>query len=111
MLATAACAAVADARLPVEAHPTALRLVSFALDIATPAGLSLNENVGLTESFFTYNVVNFRSLPRLFAFCNGVNPELILTILFLFLIGNNSKYLQYVFSVLDSKVSLFIESG
>jgi len=36
----------------VDAHPTELKPNSFAFEIATPAGLSLNENVGLTESFF-----------------------------------------------------------
>ena len=54
MFAFAACAAVADARLPVDAHPTDSKPNSFALDIATPAGLTLNENVGLTESFYMY---------------------------------------------------------
>ena len=39
------------ARFPVEAHPTADNPNSFAFEIATPAGLSLNEKVGLTESF------------------------------------------------------------
>ena len=52
IFAFAACAAVADARLPVDAQPTDSKPNSFALDIATPAGLSLNENVGFTESFF-----------------------------------------------------------
>ena len=39
------------AKLPVDAHPTADKPNSFAFEIAIPAGLSLNENVGLTESF------------------------------------------------------------
>ena len=46
------CAVVADAKLPVDAYPTELKPNSFALEIATPAGLSLNGNVGLIESFF-----------------------------------------------------------
>ena len=56
MLAFAACAAVADARLPVEAQPTDFNPNSFAFDIATPAGLSLKEKVGFTESFFMYRL-------------------------------------------------------
>ena len=36
----------------IDAQPTAVNPSSFALDIATPAGRSLNENVGFTESFF-----------------------------------------------------------
>jgi len=59
----AACAAVADARLPVDAHPTELKPNSFAFEIATPAGLSLNENVGLTESFFMYRLFRPIFLP------------------------------------------------
>ncbi len=47
---------MADAKLPVDAHPTAVNPSSFAFDIATPAGLSLNENVGFTESFFMYKL-------------------------------------------------------
>ena len=42
MFAFAACAAVADAKLPVDAHPTDSSPNSLALEIATPAGLSLN---------------------------------------------------------------------
>ena len=38
--------AVADARLPVDAHPTAGKFISLAFDTATPAGLSLKEKVG-----------------------------------------------------------------
>ena len=43
---------MADARFPVDAHPTEVNPNSLAFDTAIPAGLSLNENVGLTESFF-----------------------------------------------------------
>jgi len=60
----AACAAVADARFPVDAHPTDLKPNSFAFEIATPAGLSLNENVGLTESFFMYRLFRPIFLPN-----------------------------------------------
>ena len=52
MSAFAACAAVADAKFPVDAQPTDFNPNSFAFDIATPAGQSLKENVGFTESFF-----------------------------------------------------------
>ncbi len=41
---------MAAAKLPVEAHPTALALNSRALDTAMVAGLSLKELVGLTVS-------------------------------------------------------------
>ena len=87
----AACAAVADARLPVDAQPTDSKPNSFALDIATPAGLSLNENVGFTESFFMYKLYSPNSYPSFSAFTRGVIPASILTIFFLSIIGNNSK--------------------
>ena len=56
--------------------------------------LFLNENVGLTESFFMYKLFNPNFLPRFSAFVSGVIPAPILTIFDLFSIGSNSKYLQ-----------------
>src|ERR671922_120583 len=102
MFAFAACAAVAEARLPVDAQPTAFNLISLALETATPAGLSLNENVGFTESF----LINKFFIPPIclaspFAFCKGVKPAFRSTMLFLSAIGNSSKYRQYVFTSLD----------
>ena len=64
---------------------------SFALDIATPAGLSLKENVGFTESFFMYKLFNPNSFPNLSAFTRGVIPASILTTFDLSTIGNSSK--------------------
>ena len=94
----AACAAVADARFPVDAQPTEPKPNSFAFDIATPAGLSLNENVGFTESFFIYRLFKPISLPSFSALTSGVIPAFMLTIFDLSLIGRSSKYLQYVCS-------------
>ena len=90
----AACAAVADARFPVEAQPTADKPNSFALETATPAGLSLKENVGFTESFLINKLFNPSLFPSFSALVRGVYQESILTMLDLFSIGNNSKYLQ-----------------
>ena len=58
---------VAEARLPVEAHPTAFNLVSLAREIATPAGLSLNEKVGFIESFLINKCWKPNFLPSLSA--------------------------------------------
>ena len=91
MFAFAACAAVAEAKLPVDAQPTDSNPNSLALEIATPAGLSLNENVGFTESFLMYKLFNPNSLPSFSALTRGVIPASMLTIFFLSIIGNNSK--------------------
>ena len=90
----AACAAVAAARFPVDAHPTDSKPNSFAFDTATPAGLSLNENVGLTESFFMYKMISPITYPSFSAFTSGVIPAFILTTFDLSVIGRSSKYLQ-----------------
>ena len=53
--AAAACAAVALARLPVDAQATVSKPNSIALDTATETTRSLNDRVGwLTASFLTH---------------------------------------------------------
>ena len=85
---------MADDRFPVDAQPTADRPNSRDLETATPAGLSLNEKVGLTESFFMYRLSIPSSLPSLSALSSGVMPAPMSTMFDLSKIGRSSKYLQ-----------------
>jgi hypothetical protein len=50
--AAAAWARVAEARLPVDAHPTTVKPNSRAFETATDEGRSLKEKVGFVVSFF-----------------------------------------------------------
>ena len=74
MPAFAAWAAVALARLPVEAHETASNPKALAMVMATETTRSLNEFEGLTES----SLIHRRSMPRRSpsrsASRSGVNP-------------------------------------
>src|ERR1044071_9491682 len=90
------------------------RRTSNCLDfeMATPAGLSLNEKVGLTESFFIKRFLRFPiCVPNSSANCKGVKPAWMFTMQFLSGIGKSSKKRQYVLSVLDENVSLFKSLG
>ena len=73
--ADAACAAVALARLPVDAHATVSMPSSIAFEIATDTTRSLNESVGwLTASFLTHSSRTPRRLARRSARTIGVMP-------------------------------------
>ena len=83
---------VAEAKFPVDAHPTALSLISLDFEMATPAGLSLNEKVGLTESFFIKRFLRFPiCVPKSSANCKGVKPACMFTMQSLSAIGNQLK--------------------
>jgi hypothetical protein len=70
----AAWAATLAARLPVEGQPTADAPNSTAFDMATEAGLSLNEFVGLTVSSLMYSCFKPSCFPRLAALCRVDKP-------------------------------------
>ncbi len=73
--ADAACAAVALARFPVDAHATVRMPSSMAFEIATDTTRSLNDSVGwLTASFFTHSSRTPRRLARRSARTIGVMP-------------------------------------
>src|SRR5262245_61552256 len=78
--AAAAWAAVALARLPVEAQATVVMPNSTAFDSATDTTRSLNDSVGwLTASFFTQTSFTPRRLARRSARTSGVMPVLVPT--------------------------------
>ena len=73
--ADAACAAVALARLPVDAQATVSMPSSIALEMATETTRSLNERVGwLTASFLTHSSRTPRRLASRSARTSGVMP-------------------------------------
>src|SRR3990170_2141253 len=77
--ADAACAATLFARLPVEAHASVLNPNSRAFVAATVTTRSLNDQVGLAQSFLIQRFFRPRCSPRFFARTRGVNPALMST--------------------------------
>ncbi len=74
MPAFAACAAVAFARLPVDAHEIASKPNARAIVIATVTTRSLNEFDGFTESSLIHSVSSPSRSARLSARRSGVKP-------------------------------------
>src|SRR2546422_8866445 len=92
MRALAAAAAVAAARLPVDAQPTAGSDHSRAFAIATATGRSLNEYVGLTVSSLIQTSRVPIALSKFLARRKGVQPAARSTIAWSSNTGRSSRY-------------------